>query len=209
MIRFLRESVWPRIPTLRIRSTNRISLDRALARHFSRLPGGTVLDVGAKSAPYRHLIPHERYLTLDIDASREPDIRADIHELEWDGEPFDAVLALEVLEHLRDPATAVERMRRVLRERGVCLLSTRFLYRYHPDPEDHYRFTRDSLEYLFRDWSRVEVAHHGNRLLTLWEMINAGGRTRVLLNLLNPVVARLESGGETRFPLGFVVRAER
>lgn len=208
MIRLLRESVWPRIPTLRIRSTNRISLDRLLARHFRRLPGGRVLDVGAKSAPYRDLIPHDSYLTLDLDASRQPDIHADVHDLEWDGEPFDAVLALEVLEHLREPATAVERLRRVLRDGGVCLLSTRFLYRYHPDPEDHYRFTRDSLEYLFRAWSRVEVEHHGNRLQVIWEMVNAGGRTRVVLNLLNPLIARFESRS-TRFPLGFVVRAER
>jgi len=88
----------------------------------------------------------------------------------------------------------------------VCLLSTRFLYRYHPDPEDHYRFTRDSLRYLFRTWSRFEVEHHGNRLQVLWEMINAGGRTRVVLNVLNPLIARFESRS-TRFPLGFVVRA--
>ena len=54
----------------------------------------------------------------------------------------------------------------------------------------------------------MEVFHHGNRAQVIWETINAGGRSRVLLNLLNPLVARLEST-RTRFPLGFVVSARK
>ncbi len=97
---------------------------------------------------------------------------------------------------------------RVLKPGGVCILSTRFLYRYHPDPEDHYRFTWDSLRYLFRNFRHVEVHHHGNRAQVIWEIINAGGRSRVVLNLLNPLIAKLSSS-RTRFPLGFVVYAEK
>jgi hypothetical protein len=37
-------------------------------------------------------------------------------------------------------------------------------------------------------------------------MVNAGGRSRVVLNLLNPLIARLHST-HTKFPLGFVVYA--
>ena len=82
------------------------------------------------------------------------------------------------------------------------------MYRYHPDPQDHYRFTWDSLRHLFRNFRHVEVHHHGNRAQVIWEMVNAGGRSRVFLNLLNPLVARLNSQ-ETKFPLGFVVWAEK
>ena len=88
------------------------------------------------------------------------------------------------------------------------MLSTRFLYRYHPDPEDHYRFTQDSLQYLFRHFNGVEVHHHGNRAQVIWELLNAGGRSRVVLNLLNPLFARFESE-HTRFPLGYVVWARK
>ena len=202
----LRSRLWPRIPTLRMLSTNRITLDRELGRQFSRLQPGRVLDVGAKAAQYRGLIPHTEYLRLDIVPDSQPDIFCDVHEFEWDGVPFDTIVALEVLEHLYAPEVAIQRLRRALRPGGVCLLSTRFLYRYHPDPEDYYRFTSDSLKYLFRDFSSVEIHPHGNRLQTIWEMINAGGRTRVFLNLLNPLVARLP-GRDERFPLGFVVYA--
>ena len=208
MIRFLRERVWPSIPTLRIRSVNRISLDRLLVRQFQRLKPGVVLDVGAKVAPYRDRIPATEYMRLDVDPAREPEICCDVHELEWEPDSFDTVLVIEVLEHLRDPQRAIDRLHGVLKPGGVCVLSTRFLCRYHPDPEDHYRFTQDSLGYLFRNFSSVEVYHHGNRAQVIWELINAGGRSRVFLNLLNPLFARFESK-TTRFPLGFVVWAEK
>ena len=92
--------------------------------------------------------------------------------------------------------------------RAVCIFSTRFLCRYHPDPGDYYRFTWDSLEHLFRDFSHVDVHHHGGRVQSLWEMINAGGRSRGVLNLLNPMIARFEPR-HTRFPLGFVIYARK
>ena len=208
MIRYLREDVWPRIPTLRMRSANRMSLDRLLTRQFTRLSAGLVLDIGSKGAPYASVIPHTGLVTLDVDPSRKPDICCDIHEREWEGDYFDTVVAIEVLEHLRDPARAISQIRRVLKVGGVAILSTRFLCRYHPDPEDHYRFSWDSLRYLCREFTEVEILHHGNRAQVLWETVNAGGRSRVFLNVLNPLVARLEST-RTRFPLGFVVWARK
>jgi len=208
MLAFVRRSVWPRIPTLRIRSVTRIGLDRVLDRQFERLTPGSVLDIGAKASPYRHLIPATRYTRLDIEPASEPDICCDIHELECAPGSFDTVVAIEVLEHLYDPQRALDRIWHALGTGGVCIASTRFFYRYHPDPKDYYRFTWDSLEHLFRRFGHVEVHHHGNRLQSLWEIVNPGGRSRVVLNLLNPLVARMESD-RTRFPLGFVVYARK
>lgn len=191
-----------------MRSVNRLTLDRELRRQFVRLQPGVVLDVGAKAAPYREYVPARSYLRLDIDPAKTPDICCDLHDLDWQGEPFDTVLAIEILEHLKDPQRAIDRIHSVLKPGGVCILSTRFFFRYHPDPQDHYRFTWDSLRYLFRNFSNVEVHHHGNRIQVLWEIINAGGRSRVVLNLLNPLIARLPAG-TTKFPLGFVVYAQK
>jgi SAM-dependent methyltransferase len=208
VLRTLREDVWPRIPTLKIRSVNRITLDRELMRQFARLQRGVVLDVGAKAAPYRQHVPAERYLRLDINPAKNPDICCDVHDLQWESDYFDTVLAIEILEHLYDPQRAIDQIYQVLKSGGVCILSTRFLYRYHADPQDHYRFTWDSLRYLFRRFRHVEVHHHGNRAQVLWEIINAGGRSRVFLNLLNPLVAQFRST-RTKFPLGFVVYAQK
>jgi hypothetical protein len=146
-----------------------LTLDRELRRQFHRLDPGVVLDVGAKAAPYAAYVRAQRYVRLDIDPAKKPDICCDLHELEWRGEPFDTVLAIEVLEHLYDPS-ARDRSdpRRAEEPVESAFLSTRFMYRYHPDPQDHYRFTWDSLKYLFRHFRHVEVIHHGNRLQVIW-----------------------------------------
>ena len=72
MFRALRTSLWPRIPTLKIRSVNRLTLDRELRRQFQRLGPGVVLDVGAKAAPYAAYVRAERYVRLDIDPKSRP-----------------------------------------------------------------------------------------------------------------------------------------
>ena len=130
---FLRRSVWPRIPTLRMPSVTRVSLDRQLRRHFARLKTGHVLDVGAKGAPYLRQIPHAHYLRLDITETTNPDICCDIHSFEWESDSFDTVIAIEILEHLYDPQRAIDRVLHVLKPGGVCIASTRFLSRkMHP-----------------------------------------------------------------------------
>jgi hypothetical protein len=55
----------PRIPTPKIRSVNRLTLDRELSRQFRCLKPGVVLDVGAKGAPYQQFVPADRYMRLD------------------------------------------------------------------------------------------------------------------------------------------------
>ena len=79
MLDFVRTALWPRIPTLRIASANRLSLDRLLLRQFERLDAGCVLDVGAKGSPYTRVIPATQYMRLDIDPASDPDICCDIN----------------------------------------------------------------------------------------------------------------------------------
>lgn len=192
-------------------SVTRITLERELAKQFAKLKhrgGGTVLDVGAKYAPYVEDIAASTYVTLDIDAACNPDICCNLHDVQWESAFFDTVIATEVLEHLYDPQQAIREMHRLLKPGGVCLLSTRFIYEYHADPNDYFRFTQDGLAHLFRDFSRVDIYPHGNRWQALWQLFSGSKRTLGLLSWLNPLVARIRQK-HTRCPLGFVVWAER
>lgn len=194
------------IPTARIRSVTRIGFERELAKQLKRLKPGKVLDVGSKNSPYKEKIPYLTYSRLDIVPNSKPDYVADLHNLKkLPKNHFDTVIATEVLEHLYDPHKAVEQVRAVLKKGGVFIATTRFFYRYHPDPHDYYRFTWDSLKYVFRNYSRVEVYHHGNYVQTLWQMINTG-KFGIVLNVFNPLIARINSK-KTKYPLGFVVYA--
>jgi SAM-dependent methyltransferase len=188
-------------------SVSRRSLERALKPVLADLAPGVVMDVGAKDGRYRSLVPATRYLTLDIRPESGADIVGDVHDVPRESDSLDTVLATEVLEHCYDPARAVREIHRILRPGGVCILSTRFIHAYHPDPHDYFRFSRDGLELVFRDFSQVEITALGNRLQSIWMMLP--GRPKPLswaLGLLDPIVANTRSG-DTRFPGGFLVRA--
>lgn len=195
------------IPTLRIPSVARISLDLELKRQFKKLNKGIVLEVGSGTSSYRKLIPHTKYMTLDIEEKNNPDICCDLHDIKWESNYFDTAIAIEVLEHLYDPQKAVNEIFRVLKPSGKCILSTRFIHSYHPGPKDYYRFTWDSLRYLFKDFKRIEIYHHGNKLQSIWNIIT-DGKSKVFLNIFNPAVARIKSKN-TKFPCGFVICAEK
>lgn len=195
------------MPTLRIPSVSRISLGFELQRQFQRLEPGIVLDIGSKNSPYQELIPHTKYMRLDIDQTNQPDICCDLHEIKWQSSYFDTVIATEVLEHLYEPQRAIREIHRVLKSNGICIASTRFIHAYHPDPNDYYRFTRDSLIYLFRKFSKTAIYHHGNRIQALWLLINRG-KINIVLNIFNPLFARIHFE-KTSFPLGFIVYAQK
>ncbi len=185
---------------------SRITLERALGPVLSGLAPGVVMDVGAKKAPYRSLVPATEYLTLDIRPDSGADIIGDLHDVPRDANSLDTVIATEVLEHCRDPFAAVGEIHRLLRPGGVCVLSTRFIHPYHPDPHDYFRFSEEGLRLLFEAFSTVEAWPLGNRLQSAWLMIP--GRPKPLAwvsGALAPLVAATRS--KQGSPGGFLVRA--
>ena len=57
----------------------------------------------------------------------------------------DAVLSVQVLEHVRDLDAYCGEIVRILKDDGALLLSTHGTWLYHPHPEDHRRWTRTGL----------------------------------------------------------------
>ncbi len=188
-------------------SVTRITLNNTLFSVFKILTPGKVLDVGSKNSPYLDKIPHLSYLRLDISSQSKPDIVCDLHKIKWKNSDFDTVIATEVLEHLYDPQKAVNEIFRVLKPGGVAILSTRFIYKYHPDPHDYFRYTKDSLEYLFKKFSKVNIYPHGNRIQVIWQLLSSSG-LGFFLDFFNPLIAKINFRDEY-FPLGFIVVAKK
>jgi len=205
---FLRKKIFPYIFTLNIPPVTQYILDRELKKQFKRLHPGIVLDIGSWDSPYRKFIPYIRYLTLDISDKEKPDIVSDVHEIKCRSEVFDTVILTEVLEHLYNPQKAINEIHRILKPHGVCIASTRFFYPYHPVPKDYFRFTWDSLKYLFRDFNQVEVHSHGGKIHSLWQIINYRKSTGIFLNIFNPLIAAIPYK-RSLTPLGFVVYAKK
>ena len=138
-----------------------------------------ILDIGTSQRFAKELRPYEHWFKGKeyIAAGYMPqmgygkyncDCHQDIHEMSFEDSYFDAVLCIEVLEHVTNPFKAISEIKRVLRSGGKLLLTTPFLAQYHgkkktgysPAHEsypDFWRFTHQGLELLFDDFQSVKV----------------------------------------------------
>ena len=122
-----------------------------------------VLDVGRSSRERFELFERDRIETVDINNGDPPiDIIDDIcAPTRLDHGRYDGIVCLSVLEHVYDPFAAMREIHRLLQPRGYLLLHLPFLFRYHAPPDlrfaDCYRFSRDGIAWLLRDFSEVNL----------------------------------------------------
>jgi SAM-dependent methyltransferase len=124
-----------------------------------------VLDLGGRHrfhkrmSPSREIFASTHYYCLDILPSPDLDIVGNLLQLPLTAEVADGVICKAVLEHVYEPQLAVREIYRVLKPGGVAFLYVPFLYPYHGSRKepDCYRFTRDGLLYMFRDFSEMRL----------------------------------------------------
>lgn len=126
---------------------------------------GTVLEIGVAANDYQSAFPNRT--TLDIDPARKPDVVADITNMPFSDNHFDAVICSEVFEHLPDPVAAQRELARVLKPGGRLILTTRFAFPIHDAPGDFLRFTPYMLRRLFKDWDIDALEYEANPLETI------------------------------------------
>lgn len=100
------------------------------------------------------------YKVLDPVADYRPDIIGDIHHLPFTDDSEEAIACIAVLEHVTDPFLASKEMRRVLKPGGMCIVYVPFLYYFHAEKGyygDYWRFTKEGLALMFKEFSSVEI----------------------------------------------------
>ena len=123
-----------------------------------RVPGGLdkvsgrVLDIGSADSWIRtHVANSAEYIALDYPITgmnmygARPAIFGDGARLPLKDGCIDAVLCLEVLEHVKDPSAVFREISRVLVPGGRAWISMPFLYPVHDAPHDFQRYTRYAL----------------------------------------------------------------
>jgi SAM-dependent methyltransferase len=105
-----------------------------------------------------------------------PQVFGDAASLPFSHECFDAVMLLDVLEHLPDVGSALSEARRVLKPGGCLIVKVPDLYPLHDAPLDFRRWTEFGLE---RDLSRhgflvTELRGFGTPLETSMLLANLG-----------------------------------
>jgi len=119
---------------------------------------------------------------LDPVSDYNPDIVGDIHHLPFADNSQDAIICIAVLEHVEDPIRAWQEIYRVLKPGGYTFIYVPFLFYYHAEKGyygDFWRFTKDTIEYLSRDFSNMEICAVRGAIET-WIKLSPIGRFKFL-----------------------------
>jgi SAM-dependent methyltransferase len=115
----------------------------------------TVLDIGCFNKwAKQHLQPGCEYVGLDYYETASqwyhsvPDVYGDALSLPLAPASFDAVILIDVLEHIKDSRRLLDQIHGVLKPGGKVIMSLPFLYPLHDAPRDYVRLTIHGIENL-------------------------------------------------------------
>ncbi|MGV1098501.1 class I SAM-dependent methyltransferase [Thiovibrio sp. JS02] len=126
-------------------------------------PGSRILDAGAGTQQYRKFCRHLQYVSQDFaqyDGAGDSaglqvndfdygklDIVSDIAAIPEPDSSFDAIMCIEVLEHVPDPIAAVKEFSRLLKPNGALIITAPFCSLTHFSP---YHFSSGLNAYWYR-----------------------------------------------------------
>lgn len=147
-----------------------ISIFNFLKKEALNIPQNTlVLDAGGGRCQYKPLFQGNHYLALDNTKGENSwtyeslDLISNLENIPFPEETFDVVLLTQVLEHVRNPLIVLKELKRILKKEGTLLLTAPQGWKEHQKPQDFFRFTSGSLEYLFSEsgYSTWEIEKRG------------------------------------------------
>ncbi|MFC1856761.1 class I SAM-dependent methyltransferase [Thermodesulfobacteriota bacterium] len=208
---------------------NQLLLDRIV--QIADTAVGDMLDVGAGESPYFPVFRSKikSYTRVDLSELKhagKPSVCADAAHLPFQDKAFDTVLCTEVIEHCTCPSKVLREIYRVLKSSGCAIISAPFMYPYHDDPVDYYRFTDRGLSHLIENVGLKVVQIHplGTRMdfgvdlyskcmITILEKINFLKGTFINICVLFPQIVylffRRDRSRDEAFTLGHVIVAKK
>lgn len=123
-------------------------------RHCGLAPGASVLELGCGNRAYQRAVERAgyKYVGADLgDNSHADVVIAPNGIVPVADKSYEAVLSIQVLEHVPDPAAYLAEARRLLKPGGRLVLSTHGFWAYHPSPTDYWRWTNAGLRKLLED----------------------------------------------------------
>jgi hypothetical protein len=143
-----------------------------------------VLDIGKSSRECWKLFRRDQIISADINQYEGyPDIIVDVCDAStFPDRKFDGIICHSILEHTYEPFAAVRNLKAAMTEGGIFLGFAPFLMQYHAPRDlkfqDYYRFSRDGLAYMFRDFSEVTLYPIRDQMATAVSLLHPLKRYR-------------------------------
>lgn len=141
----------------------------------------SVLDIGKGMREKFTEMKSKHVETLDVNEYEDyPDIIFDLCDKLDDSlfEKYDKIICLAILEHVYNPFDAVNNLKKMLKKNGVIYGYVPYLNYYHAPNDlkfqDYFRFSKDALIYLFKDFSKVKLFPIRGRVSTPLNIMFAG-----------------------------------
>ena len=139
-----------------------------------------ILDIGKAMRDRHKKINCKSLETLDVnDFGDYPDIICDIcSDVTGLENRYDKIICIAILEHVYDPFKAIFNLRKMLKENGKVYGMVPYLYHYHAPKDlkfqDYFRFSKDALAYLFKEFADVELYPIRGRVSSSFNLMFAG-----------------------------------
>lgn len=92
------------------------------------------------------------YIGVDFLKGEGVDKVCDVRDLPFSDSSINAVIAMNLFEHVEESWLAFDEIKRVISEDGVVIIGTPFCYEIHGCPDDFYRYTPDHYLNVFKDF---------------------------------------------------------
>lgn len=153
-----------------------LSTTKDIVLHVLPHINGRVLDLGAGMAKYRVIIKKNAtdYVACDIKKNENIDIVCDVTNLNFPPESFDTVISTQVFEHIGNPFIVAKEIKKVLKTDGNAIITAPFMFPFHADPKDNFRFSKEGLEEIFRSvgFEIIDSGIYGGFFMVISEMIH-------------------------------------
>lgn len=139
-------------------------------------PEPIIYDIGSKKARVGYAFgkpPKDaKIVCVDIEAGPGVDLVADAHDLHMvEDDSVDFVASVSVLEHVKYPNKVIAEMHRILKPGGIIYINVPFIFPFHADPNDYYRFTFKGIDILCEDFNKLDSGFNRGPASTMHHML--------------------------------------
>lgn len=186
---------------------------------------GSILDLGgSRNSKYHMLIKGEHAIQVNnLEGREQAEYEFDLEQpFPIKNDAFDHLLCINVLEHVFDYQNVLNESHRILKQGGTLVVAVPFLIRYHPSPNDYWRYTETTLQKITTKagFSSVIIKPVGTGVFgasysLIHNLIHFGFLQKLCilvarkLDGLLQMVFKTSTYTKKNYPLGFVIVARK